>query len=86
MARDDRGNLPLLILDLGFDVINGIGGLHLKGDSFSCKGLYEDLHTDVCERVRMRMKEERRRKVLYLYLAEFVNDSHSHFLAHSPRL
>lgn len=67
MARDDRGNLPLLILDLGFDVINGIGGLHLKGDSLSCEGLYEDLHTDVCERVRMRMKGERRRKVLYLY-------------------
>jgi len=34
----------LLILDLGFDVINSIGGLHLKGDGLSSEGLYEDLH------------------------------------------
>ncbi|KAL0535173.1 hypothetical protein IC582_029497 [Cucumis melo] len=33
-----------LILDLGLDVINGIGGLHLEGDSLSGKSLDKNLH------------------------------------------
>jgi len=35
----------LFILDLGFYVLNGIAWFNLKGDSFSCEGLDEDLHT-----------------------------------------
>ena len=36
----------MLTLDLGLDIVNGIGGLHLKGDSLTRKGLDEDLHLD----------------------------------------
>ena len=35
---------PLLVLDLGLDVVDGVGRLHLKGDSLPRKGLDEDLH------------------------------------------
>jgi hypothetical protein len=31
-------------LDLGLDVVDGVRGLHLKGDSLTRKGLDEDLH------------------------------------------
>jgi len=37
-------SLPLLVLDLGLDVVNGIGRLHLEGNGFASEGLYEDLH------------------------------------------
>jgi hypothetical protein len=37
-------DLPLLILDLGLDVIDGIRGFNLQRDCFACEGLYEDLH------------------------------------------
>jgi len=30
-----RGN-ALLVLDLALDIVDGVGGLHLKGDSLSC--------------------------------------------------
>ena len=40
MSRD----LPLLVLDLGLDIINGVGGLNLEGDGLSSEGLDEDLH------------------------------------------
>lgn len=33
-------------LDLGLDIVNGVGRLHLKGDSLARKGLDEDLHLD----------------------------------------
>lgn len=36
----------LLTLDLGLDIVNGVGGLHLKGDSLTREGLDEDLHLD----------------------------------------
>lgn len=36
----------MLTLDLGLDIVNGVGGLHLKGDSLTRKGLDEDLHLD----------------------------------------
>ena len=35
---------PLLVLDLGLDVVDGVGRLHLKGDGLPRKGLDEDLH------------------------------------------
>jgi len=35
----------LLVLDLGLDVVNGIGRLNLKGDGLSGEGLDEDLHS-----------------------------------------
>ena len=31
-------------LNLGLDIVDGIGRLHLKGDSLTRKGLDEDLH------------------------------------------
>ena len=34
----------LLVLDLGLDVLNGVSGLNIQGDGFTCKGLDEDLH------------------------------------------
>jgi len=33
------------VLDLGLDVVDGVGGLDLKGDGLARKGLYEDLHS-----------------------------------------
>lgn len=38
-----RGN-TLLVLDLGLDIVDGVAGLHLKGDSLAREGLDEDLH------------------------------------------
>jgi streptomycin 6-kinase len=34
-----------LVLDLGLDIVDGIRGLNLKGNSLSSEGLDEDLHT-----------------------------------------
>jgi len=34
----------LLVLDLGLDVVNGVGGLHLEGDGLAGEGLHKDLH------------------------------------------
>merc|ERR1719477_331802 len=39
-----RGD-ALLVLDLGLDVLDGVGGLDLKGDGLASEGLDEDLHT-----------------------------------------
>ena len=41
-----RGFLVVLTLDLGLDIVNGVGGLHLKGDSLTREGFDEDLHLD----------------------------------------
>ena len=38
-----RGD-ALLVLDLGLDVLDGVGGLDLKGDGLASQGLDEDLH------------------------------------------
>merc|ERR1740138_475930 len=38
-----RGD-PFLVLDLGLDIVDSVGRLHLKGDSLSRKGLNENLH------------------------------------------
>jgi len=34
----------LLVLDLCLDIINGVGGLDVKGDGLACQGLHKDLH------------------------------------------
>ena len=34
----------LLVLDLGLDVLDGVSGLNIQSDGFTCKGLDEDLH------------------------------------------
>ena len=39
-----RADIPFLVLDLGFDVIDGVGGFDLQGDGLSGEGLDEDLH------------------------------------------
>ena len=39
-----RGD-SLLVLDLGFDVLDGVGLFDLKGDGLASQGLDEDLHT-----------------------------------------
>ena len=54
------------VLDLGFDVFNGIGRFDIKGDGFSSKGFDENLpvkntktkgETEVSERVSFKMRE-----------------------------
>jgi hypothetical protein len=35
---------PLLVLDLGLDIVDGVRGLNLEGDGFAREGLHEDLH------------------------------------------
>jgi hypothetical protein len=39
-----RGD-ALLVLNLGFDIINGVGRLHIEGDGLASQGLDKDLHT-----------------------------------------
>merc|ERR1711874_744399 len=39
-----RGN-AFLVLDLCFDVFNGVARLHLRGDGLASQSLHEDLHT-----------------------------------------
>ena len=45
LASEDQALLvgwnALLVLDLGLDIVDGIGRLHLKGDSLARKGLDE---------------------------------------------
>jgi len=38
-----RGN-PLLVLDLGLDIVDGVGGFNVERDCFPCQCLHEDLH------------------------------------------
>lgn len=44
VAKSSAGISIMLTLDLGLDIVNGVGGLHLKGDSLTREGLDEDLH------------------------------------------
>jgi hypothetical protein len=37
---------PFLVLDLGLDIVDGVGRLHLKGDRLPREGLDENLHLD----------------------------------------
>ncbi len=38
------GGDSLLVLDLGFDIVNGVRWLHLEGDGLASEGLHKDLH------------------------------------------
>lgn len=33
-----------LVLNLGFDILDGVTGLHLEGDGFAGQRFHEDLH------------------------------------------
>merc|ERR1711950_113704 len=48
LASEDQPLLiwgdPLLVLDLGLDVLNGVRGFDLQGDGLTGEGLDEDLH------------------------------------------
>ena len=37
-------DIPLLVLNLGLHIVDGVRRLHLKGDGLPRKGLDEDLH------------------------------------------
>lgn len=39
-----QNNIPLLVLDLSLDIVDGVGRLHLKGDRLPREGLDENLH------------------------------------------
>ena len=41
------GDSPLLVLNLGLDIVDSVGRLHLKGDGLPREGLDEDLHLHV---------------------------------------
>jgi len=49
LAGEDQALLvwgnALLVLDLRFDIVDCVRGLHLEGDGLSGEGLDEDLHT-----------------------------------------
>jgi hypothetical protein len=42
-ARSAKANAPLLVLDLGLDVVDGVGRLHLEGDRLTREGLDKNL-------------------------------------------
>ena len=48
-ASEDQSLLvwrdAFLVLDLGFDILDGVAGFNLQGDGFASQGLDEDLHT-----------------------------------------
>ena len=44
------GGNALLVLDLGLDIVDGVRGLDLEGDSLSGEGLNEDLHAGMWRR------------------------------------
>jgi hypothetical protein len=45
-----RGN-ALLVLDLGLDIVDSIGGLNFESDGLAGESLDEDLHVDGCSEV-----------------------------------
>ena len=36
--------MPLLVLDFGLDIVDGVRRLHLKGDGLPHQDFHEDLH------------------------------------------
>jgi hypothetical protein len=54
----------LLVLDLGLDIIDGIGGLDLEGDGLAGEGLHKDLHSYHKGQSPQRKKRQRRRQKL----------------------
>jgi len=45
-----RGD-ALLVLDLGFDIVDRVAGLHVERDGFTRQGLYENLHGGTSKRI-----------------------------------
>ena len=49
LSSEDKSLLiwrdTFLVLDLGFDVLNGVSWLNVEGDGLTGKGLDKDLHT-----------------------------------------
>jgi len=49
LSSEDKSLLvwwdTFLVLDLGFDVLNGVSWLNIEGDGFTSESLDEDLHT-----------------------------------------
>ena len=49
LARENEtllvGRNALLVLNLGLDIVNGIGGLDLEGDGLARESLDKDLHS-----------------------------------------
>ena len=35
----------LLVLNLGFDIVDGVRGFNLQGDRLACQSLHENLHS-----------------------------------------
>jgi hypothetical protein len=42
---------PLLVLDLGLDIVNRVRRLHIEGDGLARQGLYENLHLSRVNRI-----------------------------------
>jgi len=55
LASEDEtllvGRDALLVLDLGLDIVDSIGGLDLEGDGLSSESFNEDLHSEMWGRV-----------------------------------
>ena len=47
LSRAQR-RLTLLVLDLGLDVVDGVGRLDVERDGLAGEGLDEDLHVELC--------------------------------------
>ncbi len=45
----------MLFLDLGYDTLNGVGGLDIKGKKLAIDGLHGDLHTSTMSTDKARM-------------------------------
>ena len=44
IATNKGADAPLLVLDLGLDIVDGVAGLDLESDGLASKSLHEDLH------------------------------------------
>lgn len=53
------GVLWCYTLDLGLDIVDGIGGFYLKGDGFPCEGFHEDLHDGLVKMIRTSSQSSR---------------------------
>ena len=57
-----------LVLDLGLDIVDGVGGLDFEGDCLPREGFHEDLHLCFC--VSQRRSERKKKIELVLYGGE----------------
>jgi len=55
LARENKSLLirrnAFFILDLGFDIVDRVAGLHVERDGFTRQGLYENLHGGTSKRI-----------------------------------